>query len=288
MAAVTLSALNASIGLLGGFFGIRYLQRRDATLKALGGLATFAAVAFGLFFNVFAALWRARAVEDAERAEAMRAMAKGKPFDAELLASQRDMLALLFDTRHGETFILLTLGIVVLIGALVKGATGFDDPLPDHGPLTRAAEREEDNLAEAHEDALDALDEPVTEAREKIEALVGERRAALAMLRENYDAAALKLETLETRLANLDLAQAMLIETYRLANMAARKTPPPAVFMTPPLQPSAQDDGLARAGAARTDAEAAHAALVAAAKREIEALIAERDAVEARLRGAEA
>jgi hypothetical protein len=76
----------------------------------------------------------------------------------------------------------------------------------------------------------------------------------------------------------------MLIETYRIANMAARKTPPPALFLAPPPLPAAPTDGLERVGALRTEAEAAHAALVAAARREIEALIAERDAVEKRLR----
>jgi hypothetical protein len=284
MAAVTLSGLNASIGLIGGFFGIRYLQRRNPTLKALGGLCTLAAVSFGVFFNGFAAVWRARAIEAGEREEALRAMAKGKPFDAELIAGQRGVFDLLFDTRHGETFILLTLGLVVLIGALVKGATGFDDPVPDHGALTRAAEKSEDAFADAHEDAVEALDEPVTAARERIDALVAERRAALATARSRYDEAAVKLEALDDRLADLAGAQPMLIETYRIANMAARKTPPPALFLAPPPLPAAPTDGLERVGALRTEAETAHAALVAAARREIEALIAERDAVEKRLR----
>lgn len=285
LAAVTLSALNAAIGMIGGFFGIRYLQRRDPTLKTLGGLATLGAVGFGLFFNVFAALWRARAVEDGERAAALRAMAKGKPFDAELVAGQSDALSLLFDTRHGETFVLLTLGVVVLIGALVKGATGFDDPVPDHGALTRAAEKEEENFADAHEDAIDALDEPVTAAREKIESAIAERRTALANLRDRYDEASVKLDALDARLDTLALAENMLIETYRLANMAARTSPPPAFFMAPPARVATPSDGLERAGALRTEAETLHAKLVAGARREIEALIVERDAVEERLRG---
>jgi len=285
MAAVTLSALNASIGLIGGFFGIRYLQRRGTTLKVLGGLCTAAAVLFGLFFNVFASLWRARSIEALERADAMRAMAKGKPFDAEILAGQRDVLSLLFDTRHGETFILLTLGVIVLIGALVKGATGFDDPVPDHGALTRAAEREQDEFADAHEDAIEALDEPVTAARGKIEALLAERRAALSEMRARYDDAEVKLHALDNRLDDLAGAQAMLIETYRIANMAARKSPPPAAFMAPPPRPAPPPDALERAGALRTQAEAQLAALAAAAKREIEALIVDRETVEDRLRG---
>lgn len=285
MAGVTLSALNASIGMIGGFFGIRYLQRRGVTLKVLGALCTAAAVGFGLFFNVFASLWRARSIEALERAEAMRAMAKGKPFDAEILAGQSDVLSLLFDTRHGETFILLTLGVIVLIGALVKGATGFDDPVPDHGALTRAAEREQDEFADAHEDAIDALDEPVTAARGKIEALLTERRAALSDMRQRYDDAEVKLHALDNRLDDLAGAQAMLIETYRIANMAARSSPPPATFMAPPPRPSPPPDALERAGALRTQAEAQLAALAAAAKREIEALIVERETVEERLRG---
>lgn len=285
MAAVTLSALNASIGLIGGFFGVRYLQRRGATLKWLGGLCTLAAVAFGIFFNVFASLWRARAVEDIQRAEALRAMQRGKAFDAEVLAGQSDALSLLFDTRHGESFILLTLGLIVLIGALVKGATGFDDPLPDHGALTRAAEREQEEFADAQEDALEALDEPVTAARVKIDALISERRTALATLRTRYDEAEAKLHALNTRLADLALAQAMLIETYRVANMAARRTPPPPGFMQPPPQPAAPPDALERAGALRTEAEAALSGLATAARREIETLIVEREAIEERLRG---
>jgi len=288
MAAVTLSGLNASIGLIGGFFGIRYLQRRDATLKWLGGLCTLAAVAFGIFFNVFASLWRARAVEDIERAEALRAMQRGKPFDAEVLAGQSDALSLLFDTRHGETFILLVLGIIVLIGALVKGATGFDDPVPDHGALTRAAEREQEDFADAQEDALEALDEPITSARQKIDALMVERRTALAAIRTQYDDAEAKLHALDVRLDDLALAQAMLIETYRVANMAARRTPPPPGFMTPPPQPDSPPDALERAGGLRAQAEAALSNLAVTARREIEALIVEREAVEQRLRGSAA
>lgn len=285
MVAVTLSALNASIGLIGGYFGIRYLQRRGAVLKSLGGLCTLTAVTFGLFFNVFAALWRARAVEDLERAEALRAMQRGNPFDAELLAGQSDAISLLFDTRHGETFILLVLGVVVLIGALVKGATGFDDPVPDHGALTRAAERQQEEFADAQEDALEALDEPITAARAKIDALIAERRALLATLRGQYDEAEAKMHAIDVRLDDLAAAQSMLIETYRIANMAARRTPPPQGFMSPPPQPDAPPDALERAGALRTEAEAAQSALAATARREIEALIAEREAVEQRLRG---
>lgn len=288
MAAVTLSALNASIGLIGGYFGIRYLQRRGATLKWLGGLCTLAAVGFGIFFNVFASLWRARAVEDLERAEALRAMQRGKTFNAEVLAGQSDALSLLFDTRHGETFILLVLGLIVLIGALVKGATGFDDPVPDHGALTRAAEREMEDFADAQEEALEALDEPVTTAREKIDAMMLERRTALTTMRTQYDDAEAKLHVIDVRLKDLALAQAMLIETYRVANMASRRTSPPLGFMTPPPQPDAPDDALERAGALRTEAEAALAGLAAAARRAIEALIVEREAVETRLRGSEA
>lgn len=285
MAAVTLSALNASIGLIGGFFGIRYLQRRGTTLKWLGGLCTVAAVAFGLFFNVFASLWRAQAVEDIERAEAVRAMQRGKAFDAEMLAGQSDALSLLFDTRHGETFVLLVLGIIVLIGALVKGATGFDDPVPDHGALTRTAEREQEDFADAQEDALEALDEPITSARQKIDALMIERRAALAALRTQYDDAEAMLHAIDVRLGDLAGAQLMLIEMYRVANMAARRTPPPPGFMSPPPQPATPADALERAGVLRTGAEAALAGLAAAARREIEALIVEREAVETRLRG---
>jgi hypothetical protein len=288
MVAVTLSALNASIGLIGGYFGIRYLQRRGVTLKWLGGLCTLAAVGFGIFFNVFASLWRARAVEDLERAEALQAMQRGKTFDAEVLAGQSDTLSLLFDTRHGETFVLLVLGIIVLIGALVKGATGFDDPVPDHGALTRAAEREMDDFADAQEDALEALDEPVTSAREKIDAMMLDRRVALTTMRTQYDDAEAKLHFIDVRLKDLALAQAMLIETYRVANMASRRTPPPAAFMTPPPEPDAPDDALERAGALRTEAEAALAGLAATARREIEALIVEREAVETRLRGSAA
>lgn len=288
MAAVTLSALNASIGLIGGFFGIRYLQRRGALLKWLGGLCTAAAVGFGLFFNVFAALWRARAVENIERTEALRAMQKGKAFDAQILAGQSDAFSLLFDTRHGETFILLVLGVIVLIGALVKGATGFDDPVPDHGALTRAAEREEEAFAEAQEDALEALDAPVSEARSRIDAFLSERRSAIAQMRVRYDEAEAKLHAIDVRLDDLAIAQTMLIETYRIANMSARRTPPPAGFMTPAPAPNAPPDALARAGALRTEVEASHASLAGAARREIEALIGEREAVEERLRGSAA
>ncbi|TPW07552.1 MAG: hypothetical protein FD124_1076 [Alphaproteobacteria bacterium] len=104
-------------------------------------------------------------------------------------------------------------------------------------------------------------------------------------MRTRYDDAEVKLHALDNRLDDLAGAQAMLIETYRIANMAARKSPPPAAFMAPPARPAPPPDALMRAGALRTEAEAQLAALAAAAKREIEALIVEREAVEERLRG---
>jgi hypothetical protein len=282
LAAITLSGINAGIGLLGGYVGLRYLTQRKPLLFALGAIGFGLALFVGIFLNVFAALWRARTVELSERTEALAAMREGRVFDAEILAGERSAFSLLFDLQHGETMVLLMLGAIVLVAAFHKGFSSVDEPVPDYGKLDRASRAADEELAELREEIRDELEAPIEESRAAIEKSLAAHRAGLDAVRAAYDSGAEAIHTLDARLRAVADAGASLRRLYRKELAAARGVAPAA---EPAGAAETTGDALEAPGAIVTACEASYAAAVRAGAHAREELLAALDAATGRLEG---
>lgn len=282
LAAITLSGINAGVGLLGGYLGLRYLTQRKPLLFALGALGFAVALFVGIFLNIFAALWRARTVEMAERAAALEAMREGRAFDAEILAGERSAAALLFDLRHGETMVLLMLGAIVLVAAFHKGFSSVDEPVPDYGKLDRASRAADEELADLREEIRDALEAPIEDGRAAIEKSLEAHRAGLEAVRAAYDSGAETIHTLDARLRAVADAGASLRRLYHKELAAARGVPPASDFAAPAETPG---DALEGPGVIVAACEQSYSAAVRAAGQAREELLAALDAATGRLEG---
>ncbi len=268
--AIGLSGANVTLGFLAGFLGLRYLQHVRLPLRTLGALGFAVLGVLALMLNLFAADWRDR----------LAAMAHQQ---VDLGADATFHLWSLLQLESPQAIILLMLGAGVWVFAALKGYSGFDDPYPDYGKMARAAE-----------DAVEAFSDLRTEARAELEAPIDTAKAALASRLEKmraeyeamskaFDAAAAKMEVLDAKARALDDAAASAIHLYRQENLAARTAPAPSYFGAPPPAAGPPLDALAAAAAMIDTARALLTGAQAQSARSQEELLAELDAITARL-----
>jgi hypothetical protein len=262
VAAVTVSALNAAIGFLGGFFGVRYTAHARAVGRVAGYAAALFSLAAAVGFNVFMAWWRADAAAPRIPGDATHWTA--------LLAT-------------GPSVTLLLLGGIVYLMALYEGATKFGESYPGYGKLERHAQTSEDDFRDALEDATDALHAVVDPAIAKINAAIDAMGASVARMLTDYDAAAGRVLDIDAKLRALDATHLALVTLYRQENANARAGGPPRAFLAPPAPLDPPPDVLARAGAQVESAKAAFAAAQASANREIGELVRALQKASARL-----
>ena len=268
--AIGLSGANVTLGFLGGFLGLRYLQHTRWPLKAVGAVA-FAAFAFlALMLNLFAADWRDRL-----------AQLSGATQDTGADASFH--LWSLLQLQSPQAIILLMLGAGVWVFATLKGYSGFDDPYPDYGKMDRAAKDTAAALSTFRQQARFDLEEPIDAARAALTARLDKMRAEYEAMSKAFDAAAARMEALDASARVLDETASGAVQLYRQENAAARSTPAPAYFgAAPPAAGPALD---ALSGCANI-AEGARALLADAQKQAaqaLEELAADLDETQARL-----
>jgi hypothetical protein len=262
--AIGLSGANVTLGYLAGYLGLRYLQHRRLTMKALGALVFAVLTLLALMLNLFAADWR----------DQLAALA-GRQVDMGSDASFHLWSLLQLDSP--QSIILLMLGAGVWIFAALKGYSGFDDPYPDYGKMDRAARDAGDALSDFRAEARLELEKPITAAREALLARMEKMRAEYEAMKRAFDAAADKIEALDAQARALDQAAADAIHLYRQENAAARATPAPGYFGSPPPAAGPSLDALSAAAAM---IEEAHARLLEAqvqSAQALEGLLAELD-----------
>jgi len=265
--AVGLSGANVTLGFLGGFLGLRYLQHVSLAARLAGGAALATSFALGLALNWFAAQWRQAAL-GAEQ---------------DLYAPGRfDLLGL----TEPQSVILLMLGGGVWVFAALKGYSGFDDPYPDYGKMDRAARDADEAVAAVREETREALEEAVAPARAALNATLDALRAAARERSALYDAAADAIATVDAEARQADRHAAAAVQAYRAANRAARSTPAPPGFDRPLLASPSEGDPLDAVAAALEAAQQRDAAAQAQAVAQLEALAADVEAIAARLAGA--
>lgn len=261
IAAVVVSALNAAVGFLGGFFGVRYTTHSRAGGRILGYAAALISIAVAAGFNVFMAWWRADAAEAAVAGDATHWAA--------LLAT-------------GPSITLLMLGGIVYLMALYEGATKFGETYPGYGKFERHAQTAEEDFREALDDATGELHGVVDPAIAKINAAIDAMGAGVTHMLSDYDQAAGRVLDIDAKLRALAATHLALVALYRQENTSARNGAPPRSFLTAPAPLDEPPDVLERAGATIETAKRAFAEAQASANREIGELL--RDLQEASLR----
>ncbi len=272
--AIGLSGANVTLGFLAGFLGLRYLQHVQPLQKTLGALAFALLGGLAMFLNLFAALWR----------QQLASGAAAPMLDAgNSLARIASFFGDAFSLTEPQAIILLMLGGGVWVFSTLKGYSGFDDPYPDYGKLARAARDAEEEETALREDLRDDLEAPLDEAKARIAASLDASHAAIDAMAKVYDEAAAAIGALDAQARRVDDAVSALIQLYRQENTAARRDPAPPYFSDPPPGAGPPRDALTQAGALMAAARAAHAEAQAEAARGREALLAELDAIQARL-----
>ncbi len=254
--AIGLSGANVTLGYLAGYLGLRYMQHRRLPMKTLGALVFAGVTLLALMLNLFAADWR----------DQLAALA-GRQVDMGSDASFHLWSLLQLDSP--QSIILLMLGAGVWVFAALKGYSGFDDPYPDYGKMDRAARDAGDALSDFRAEARLELEKPITAAREALSARMEKMRAEYEAMKRAFDAAADKIETLDAQARALDQAAADAIHFYRQENIAARATPAPGYFGSPPPAAGPALDAL---GSAAAMIDEAHARMIEAQTQSAQAL----------------
>ena len=263
--AIGLSGANVILGFLAGFLGLRYLQHRNAPIKAMGAAAFGFIALLALMLNLFAADWR----------DQMAALS-GRQLDMGSDASFHLWSLLALDSP--QAIILLMLGAGVWVFAALKGYSGFDDPYPDFGKMDRATNTALEVLSDFRAEARLELEAPIDVAKAALSARIEKMRAEFQAMSKAFDAAAAKMETLDAKARALDDAAAGAIHLYRQENAAARTSPAPAYFSSPPPAAGPALDALGGAAAMIDDARARLADAQTQSAHALEELLAELDA----------
>ncbi len=220
--ATGLSGANVTLGFLAGFLGLRYLQHASWPIKTLGALGFAAFALLSLMLNLFAADWRDR----------MAAISGANP---DYGADSSFQLWSLLHLQSPQAIILLMLGAGIWVFATLKGYSGFDDPYPDFGKMDRAASDAAAILSEVRAEARGELEAPIEVARPALAARIEKMRAEFEAMNKAFDAAAIRMETLDAQARTLDEAAGGAIHLYRQENLAARANPAPPYFnLAPP------------------------------------------------------
>lgn len=273
--ATGLSGANVTLGFLAGFLGLRYVQHGRRLVKTAGA-AAFAALGFlALMLNLFAADWRDRL-----------ASATSPHLDRGGDASFH--LWSLLQLESPQAIILLMLGGGVWAFAAMKGYSGFDDPYPDYGKMDRAARAASEALSSFRAAARLELETPIDAARAAFSAGLEKMRAEFEAMSKAFDTAALKMENFDARARALDEAAAGAIHLYRQENAAARETPAPAYFGSPPPGAGPSLDALGACAAMIDEARARLSSAQSQSAQALEGLLAELEQAQARLDAAPA
>jgi len=262
--AIGLSGANVTLGYLAGFLGLRYLQHVRLPPKIMGAAAFMIFTALALMLNLFAADWR----------DQMAALS-GRQLDMGSDASFHLWSLLALDSP--QAIILLMLGAGVWVFAALKGYSGFDDPYPDFGKMDRTAKAATEALSDFRADARLELEAPINAAKAALSARLEKMRAEFEAMNKAFDAAAVKMEALDAKARAVDEAAAGAVHLYRQENAAARTSPAPAYFNSPPPAAGPALDALADAAAMIDDARARLAEAQAQSARSLEELLAELD-----------
>jgi len=221
--AILLSLLNVGGGLVVGRFSVPCFRHRRPSLRMVGAASMAVYVGYVVVLNSGIGHYRDLFVQqgdDVRLSDLFGALHSG-----------------LFSFERAESFLLMSLGIVLSVGAVIDG-TGFDDPYPGYGAVARLRQQAVAGYLERRSQCVEHLrglrDDAISEMSEVLEKFrANEHEIQLAVngrvrLHEDYSAYITQLGT----------AYARLVQVYREANARTRTLPAPARFDTAPSPPT--------------------------------------------------
>ena len=215
MLAAIFSAVNVLVGVINGWFPLRWAHHSNIVIKFIGIVLFPAMLSASVFLNAFIAHYRDTAQASPD-ADVLRVALSG------LL---HDPVGLL----NVESWLLFAMGTTFSLIAVAKGFS-LDDPYPGYGAhdrrLMAATKRYEDGRRDLLNHASQVRDNFNGQHRETIESL----RGSSSQRRQLLAARARNISDFGSHEAHLQDAARQLLIIYQTANESARISPPPARF----------------------------------------------------------
>ncbi|KCZ93934.1 sulfite exporter TauE/SafE family protein [Hyphomonas johnsonii] len=179
MIAFAVSAVNVCIGVITGFFGLRYaFNHPNIALKVLGGTVMAVGLVSGLFLNLFVAHFRDAVETGLIAATAAGTMAEFSMFDI----SPATVMSSMFPNIIGlESFIamgLLFMGLTVFGLAVYEGYDRISDRYPGYGRVWRKERKAYERRQAVRNGVRDDLSEYFTQCRLWFETQLSRHAAA--------------------------------------------------------------------------------------------------------------
>lgn len=137
MIAFGISAVNVLVGVIAGYFGLRYLNHPTTPMKVMGGIVAGASILAGLFINFFIAHFRDAVEVALHDALAAGSLAGFSMFDIAPASVIAGMFPNPFGLESLVAFGLLAIGLTVFAIAVYEGYDRISDRYPGYGRVWR-------------------------------------------------------------------------------------------------------------------------------------------------------
>ncbi len=137
LVAFGVSAVNVAIGVVAGFFGMRYLNHPQTPMKVMGGVILAIFVTMGVFLNFFVAHYRDAVEAGLHAADAGGSLAGFSMFDISPGAVIGSMFPNIFGLDTLIAIGLLFVGLAVFSVAVYEGYDRISDRYPGYGRVWR-------------------------------------------------------------------------------------------------------------------------------------------------------
>lgn len=137
MIAFGISAANVLLGVVGGFFGLRYLNHPDKAYKVFGGIIAAAMIGMGIILNFFIAHFRDAVEVALHQAQESGSLAGFSMFDIAPSAVIAGMFPNIFGLDSLVAIGLLLIGITIFAIAVYEGYDRISDRYPGYGRVWR-------------------------------------------------------------------------------------------------------------------------------------------------------
>lgn len=152
MIAFGVSAVNVLFGVVGGFFGLRYLNHPALPAKIMGGVVAGVCIICGIFLNFFVAHFRDAVEHGLIAAEAAGTLAEFSMFDIAPGAVIADMFPNIVGFDSFVALALLILGLTIFAIAIYEGYDRISDKYPGYGRVWRKERRAWEKRQQLRED----------------------------------------------------------------------------------------------------------------------------------------
>lgn len=236
MVAVGVSVVNMGSALLFGFF-FRHKNLRTPKDRVFGWACMILFVGSSLYCNALFASFRSQYQLLADPTNSLHVSEAFKI--AALEANNIFILKMQF--LDLMSFILFGFGLFLSIIAFYKGYT-LDDKYPGYGKLDKRLKSARELKSEKQIAITGKIKELLVRKRGEVQSVINEPATLINMAAFRVSDLGSAISNLNSRVKNIQLDFAMVLQAYRKANVSVRVTPPPEYFVeTPDLTEKIQD-----------------------------------------------